>query len=81
MPEELNLRKRVRWGIVELRENTENAPRFQRSGKTLAGVCVFGGDIPALGSGLGLGVAGSGRGLLRWGDVPAAWACTEEKFE
>lgn len=81
MPGELDLRRRVRWGIVGIRENEENAPRFQRSGKTVGGVCVFGGDIAALGASLGLGVAGRGRGLLRWGDVSAAWACAQEKFE
>ena len=70
-----------RWGIVKIRENEENAPRFQRSGKKVAGVCVFAGGDAALGAGLGRRVAGCWRGLLRWGDVSTAWAWAEEKFE
>jgi len=62
------------WGILEIRENEENAPRFQRSGKKAVGVCVFGGADVAVGAGVGFGFAGCGHGLLRWGDVSAAWA-------
>jgi hypothetical protein len=69
------------WGMLGIRENEENAPRFQRSGKTIGGVCVFGGGDVAVGAGLGFGFAGCGRGLLRWGDVPVAWTCAEEEFE
>jgi hypothetical protein len=68
------------WGILEIRENEENAPRFQRSWKKAGGVCVFGGGDVAVGAGLGFGVAGYGHGLLRWRDVSAAWACTQEEF-
>jgi len=69
-----------KWGILWIRENEEKAPRFQRSGKTAGGVCVFGGGDAAVGAGLGFGFAGCGHGLLRWIDVSAAWACTEEEF-
>jgi hypothetical protein len=69
------------WGILEIRENEENAPRFQRSGKKARSVCVFGGDDAPVGAGMGFGFAGCGHGLLRWGDVPVAWARTEEEFE
>jgi len=68
------------WGILELRENEENAPRFQRSRKKVVGVYVFGGADLVVGAGLGFGVAGCGDGLLRWGDVPAAWARAKEEF-
>ena len=71
----------VGWSILEILENEENAPRFQRSGKKAGGVCVFGGGDAALGPGVGFGVAGCGHGLLRWGDVSAARACAEEEFE
>ena len=81
MPEELNLRKRVGWGIVEIRETTENAPRFQRSGKTVEGVCVVGGDDARVGAGVGFCAARRGDGMLRWSDVSAAWAYAEEDFE
>jgi hypothetical protein len=67
--------------MVKARENEQNAPPFQRSGKKVAGVCVFGGDIVPLGAGLGFGFAGGGCGLLRWSDVSAARACAEENFE
>jgi len=63
-----------RWSILELRENEENAPRFQRSGKTVGCVCVSGGGDAAVGASLGRRVAGCGRGLLRWSDVPVTWA-------
>jgi len=69
------------WSILEVRENEENAPRFRRSGKTVGGVCVFGGLDAAVGAGLGIGFAGCGDGLLRWSDVPLARAWAEEKFE
>jgi hypothetical protein len=69
------------WGILEIRENEENAPRFQRSGKKVGGVCVFGGVGDAMGAGVGCSFAGCGHGLLRWGDVPVAWTCAEEEFE
>ena len=69
------------WVILEIRENEENAPRFQRSGKKVAGVCVFDGSDALVGAGMGRGIAGSERGLLRWGDVPAARAWAEEEFE
>jgi hypothetical protein len=68
------------WSILWFRENEENAPRFQRSGKKAGGVCVFGGGDFAVGPGLGFGFAGCGDGLLRWVDVPAAWSCAEEEF-
>jgi hypothetical protein len=68
------------WGILEIRENEENAPRFQRSWKKAGGVCVFGGGDITVGAGVGFGVAGCEDGLLRWGDVSAAWACAEEEF-
>jgi hypothetical protein len=68
------------WGILEIRENDENAPRFQGPWKKVGGVCVFGGVDVVVGAGLGFGVAGCGHGLLRWGDVPVAWTCTEEEF-
>ncbi len=68
------------WGILGIRENEANAPRFQRSGEKAGGVCVFGGADAALGAGVGFGVAGCGHGLLRWGDVSAARACAEEEF-
>jgi len=41
---------------------------------------LFGGGDSALGTGLGFGVAGCGDELLRWGDVPATWACAEKEF-
>jgi hypothetical protein len=69
------------WGILEIRKNEENAPRFQRSRKKVVGVCVFGGADLVVGAGLGFGVAGCGDGLLRWGDVSFAWACAQEEFE
>jgi hypothetical protein len=42
---------------------------------------VFGGVDAAVGAGVGFGFAGCGDGLLRWGDVPVAWTCTQEEFE
>lgn len=45
------------------------------------GVCVSGGGDALVGAGLGFGFAGRGDGLLRWGDVSAAWTCAEEKFQ
>jgi hypothetical protein len=69
-----------RWSIVEVQDNETITPLFQRSGKKVEGVCVFGGGDAAVGAGLGFGFAGCGNGLLRWGDVPAAWTCTEEEF-
>jgi len=68
-------------GTLKVRENEENAPRFQRSWKKRWGVCVFGGVDAAVGARVGFGVAGCRHGLLRWGDVPAAWTCAEEEFE
>jgi hypothetical protein len=68
------------WGMLGIRENEENAQRFQRSGKKAGGVRVFGGVDVVVGAGLGFGLAGCGDGLLRWGDVSAAWACAEEEF-
>jgi len=71
----------VGWSILEILENEENAPRFQRSRKTVAGVCVFGGGDALVGTDLGCGVAGCGYGLLRRGDVSVARAWAKEKFE
>jgi hypothetical protein len=68
------------WSILEIRENEENAPRFQCSWKKIGGVCVFGGSDSSVVATVGFGAAGCGRGLLRWGDVSVAWACAEEKF-
>lgn len=42
---------------------------------------MSGGRDVAVGAGVGFGVAGCGHGLLRWGDVPVAWARTQEEFE
>src|SRR5579859_2393971 len=70
-----------KWGILWVRENEENAPRFQRSGKKVGGVCVFGrGDVVVVTT-VGFGAPGRRDGLLRWGDVSAARAWAEEKFE
>jgi len=62
-------------GTLKVRNDEENAPRFQRSGKKAAGVCVFGGVDAAVGAGVGFGCAGGKDGLLRRGDVPFAWTC------
>ena len=69
------------WSILEILENEENAPRFQRSENEAGGVCVFGGGDAFVGTDLGCGVAGCGHGLLRWGDVSVARAWAKEKFE
>jgi hypothetical protein len=69
-----------KWSILWIRENEEDAPRFQRSGKKVGGACVPGGGNAAVGAGLGFGFAGCGDGLLRWSDVPPAWAFAEEEF-
>jgi len=66
--------------ILGFRPYETNPPRFRRSGKKAGSVCVFGGGDFAVDAGVGFGVAGCGNGLLRWGDVPAAWACAEENF-
>jgi hypothetical protein len=66
--------------ILGFRPYETNSPRFQCSWKKVGGVCVFGGVDAAVGAGVGLGFEGCGHGLLRWGDVSAAWAFTEEKF-
>src|SRR5258707_14982741 len=63
-----------RWGILGVRENEENAPQFQRTGKTAAGASVFGGGDALVGDCLGRRIAGCGRGVLRWGNVPVAWS-------
>ena len=67
--------------MVNIRQNEENALRFQRSWKKVGGVCVFGGCDALVGAGVGFGLASCGAGLLRWGDVSAAWACAQEEFE
>src|SRR5260221_13048813 len=69
----------ARWGILGIRENEQNAPRFQRSGKTVAGVSVFGGGDVLVGACLGRRISGCGLGLLRWGDVSAVRARAEKK--
>jgi len=66
--------------ILGFRPYETNSPRFQCSWKKVRGVCVFGGLDAAVGAGVGLGFEGCGHGLLRWGDVSAAWPCTQEKF-
>lgn len=43
-------------------------------------MCVFGGGDALVGPGVGFGFAGCGDGLLRWGDVSAAWAWAQEEF-
>jgi hypothetical protein len=69
------------WSILKIRENEEKPPRLQLSGKKVGGVCVLGGGDALVGASVGFGVAGCGDGLLRWGDVPTAWAYAEENFE
>lgn len=69
------------WSILGVRDNETKTPLFQRSGKKTWGVCVFGGGDVVVGAVVGFGGAGFGGGLLRWGDVPTAWAFSQEEFE
>lgn len=70
----------VRCGILTFRENEAKRSTFQRSGKKVAGVCVFAGAGFAVDAGVGCGLPVPQYGLLHRWHVPGPRTPLGENF-